>query len=432
MMSSERRSLPRRLESLSGLSLAVLVFAPFAAGHFLSYVLRSINAVLAPILAETLHFDAWQIGVLTSAYFLAFGIAQLPVGIALDRFGPRKVQITLLVVAAGGCALFAISSTFPALVLARLLIGAGLAACFMAAIKAISDWVPPARLPSIHGFMLAVGGLGAMASTLPVEMANQLIGWRALFWLFGVSILLTGVGIYLLTPIPLRENHREPATWRSFVEVYKNPFFLRTIRLVLIPHTVYFAVQGLWIGNWLHDAARLSPRETASFLFAGMAAIVIGTITAGNIGQYLGARGVSLLDVTGYGIAGFVVVQLILAFNITALAPVVALAFPLLGAVTGLEFTVVAQSVPPSMTGRASTALNLLIFLGSFVVQAGFGAIIGLWQPDANGSYPAAAYSVAFTVLLTIQLPGIMLWFVEKRARRGSGREGYREAGFGR
>lgn len=410
-----RRATAARREGLSTLSLALFVFAPFALGHFLSYILRSINAVLAPVLMENLHFNARQIGILTSAYFLAFGIAQLPVGIALDRFGPRRVQTALLCVAAIGCALFAISNSFPALVFARLLIGAGLAACFMAAIKAISDWVPPSGLPSIHGFMLAVGGLGAMASTLPVEIADQLIGWRALFWMLGVAILLTGGGIYLLTPTPPQQPLRASATWRSVAKVYKDPAFRRTIRLVLVPHCVYFAVQGLWMGNWLHDAAGLTQRATASFLFAGMAAIVIGTIVAGNVGQYLGKRGVRLLDVAGCGIIGFVLVQLILVLHLTSLTPVVALGFPLLGAVTGLEFTVVAQSVPPSLTGRASTALNLLIFAGSFVVQAAFGAVIGFWQPDQGGVYPSVAYSVAFTILLAIQLPGIVLWLLEKR-----------------
>ena len=74
----------------------------YAAGYFLSYGLRSVNAVIAPELMQELSMTAAGLGLLTSAYFLAFGLFQLPLGLLLDRFGPRRVEAVLLLVAACG------------------------------------------------------------------------------------------------------------------------------------------------------------------------------------------------------------------------------------------------------------------------------------------------------------------------------------------
>jgi hypothetical protein len=91
--------------------------------------------------------------------------------------------------------------------------------------------------------------------------------------------------------------------------------------------------------------------------------------------------------------------------------------FTLVGTITGIEYTIVAQAMPAHLTGRASTCLNLLIFTGAFLVQAGFGQVVGLWQPDAAQHYPAIAYEAAFFALVLLQLPGLV-WFACSRRRR--------------
>jgi hypothetical protein len=89
--------------------------------------------------------------------------------------------------------------------------------------------------------------------------------------------------------------------------------------------------------------------------------------------------------------------------------------FTLVGTITGIEYAIVAQSLPRELTGRAATCLNLLIFIGAFVVQAGFGQVVGLWHPDASSHYPALAYRVAFGTLLLFQVPGLVLYFLRRR-----------------
>lgn len=410
-------SFPRKAESLERWSLVCFVFLPFATGHFLSYVLRSINAVLAPVLAASMGFNASAIGLLTSAYFLAFAVAQLPIGLALDRFGPRRVQLVLLSLAAAGCVLFAISNSLAGMVAARALIGLGLAACFMAAIKAISDWVPSKRLPSIHGFLLAVGGLGAMASTLPAQLGIEYLGWRWLFIAIATAILASAAAIFALSPEPSSRAAGKRPTLRSALDVYRDRAFIRTIRILLLPHTIYFAVQALWMGSWLHDVAGFSSHEVAVYLFGGMTAIVVATIAIGQLTEYLSARGMKPLDIAAIGVIAFFIVQIAIVLDARFLAPVIAISFPLFGTFCGLQFTIIAQSVPASLTGRASTSLNVLIFTGSFLVQAGIGAILAAWTPDTLGTYPASAYRTAFAVLLILQAPGIIFWLLEKKPK---------------
>ncbi|HNO63685.1 MAG TPA: MFS transporter, partial [Thauera aminoaromatica] len=121
----------------------VRVFVPFALGYYLSYLLRTVNAVISPRLTDELGLSAASLGLLTSAYFLAFGAAQIPVGIALDRFGPRRVEAALLLLAALGSALFAMADSLGALAGARAMVGLGVSACLMAALKGFTLWYPP-------------------------------------------------------------------------------------------------------------------------------------------------------------------------------------------------------------------------------------------------------------------------------------------------
>lgn len=398
------------------------VFLPFAFGHYVSFVLRSINAVLAPYFVAAMGLTAAQLGLLSSAYFVSFGIAQLPVGMALDRYGPRQVQLVLLCFASAGSLLFAAGNGFGVLFAARVLTGVGLSACFMGSIKALSYWVEPSRLPSIHGYLLAAGGLGAMSATLPVELALHYISWRALFVALAVVTLIPAVVIRFITPAdPLVHKVARWPSLRSLLEVYRDPSFRRTISLLLPAHAVAFGLQGLWMGQWLQDVCGLGTRDAAALLMVGMAAIVVGSLSIGNITEWAGRRfGAKPIDVAGIGVGLFLIVQCLAVLNIVAWIPALTVAFTLVGTIASLEYTIVAQNVPPALTGRAATCLNLLIFFGAFVVQSGFGFVIGAWAPDAGRHYPVAAYQTAFAIAIALQLPGFVAWLVRVSRRPAS------------
>ncbi|MDN4036847.1 MFS transporter [Massilia sp. YIM B02443] len=401
---------------LSGLAVFFYVFLPFALGHYLSSLLRNVNAVLASNLVGSLALTPGQLGLLTSAFFFAFALVQLPVGIALDRHGPRRVQLTMLLLASFGALLFARGEGFMQLLLARAVMGCGLGGCFMAAVKAMSTWIAPNRLPSVHGYLIAVGGMGAASATMPVRAALEYTDWRGLFLLLAGLVACTGLLIALLYP-----KSDGPAASRgpllpALREVWRAPSFRSVVSLVLIPHAVFFGIQGLWIGRWLSDVAHYPEDAVAYLLYLGMAAVVFGAIAVGMLTEWAGRRGMPPLDVAAAGITVFVLVQAAFVIGYRPSFQVLSVLFTLVGTITGIEYAIVAQAMPRELTGRAATFLNLLIFIGAFLVQAGFGLVVGLWPPDLLGHAPAQAYRVGFALLVLIQLPG--LWLFARRRKR--------------
>ncbi|MCB1809326.1 MAG: MFS transporter, partial [Candidatus Competibacteraceae bacterium] len=135
------------------------------------------------------NLDAADLGLLTSVYFLAFALFQLPLGILLDRFGPRRVETTLLLVAASGALLFAYSETSGGLLLGRALIGMGVSACLMASFKTTASWFPRARVPAMNAWIMTAGGLGALSATRPVELALEFTDWRGVVSILGFATI---------------------------------------------------------------------------------------------------------------------------------------------------------------------------------------------------------------------------------------------------
>lgn len=400
---------------LSGVAVFFRVFLPFALGHYLSCLLRNVNAVLAPYLVGSLVLTPGQLGLLTSALFFTFALMQLPVGIALDRYGPRRVQLAMLLLASAGIFMFARGQTFTQLVLARAVMGLGLGGCFMSAMKAICTWISPAKLPSVNGYLIAAGGLGAATATTPVRLALQFTDWRGLFVLLAALAAVAGLLVGLLSPEQHVERRSRAPLVQSMLAVYRHPAFRETASLLLVPHMVFFGIQGLWVGRWLSDAAHFSDAAVAYLLYMGMAAVIFGAIGTGMVTEWAGRRGLKPLDVGAAGVALFVLVQAAMALNYAPGFQLLSVLFTLVGSVTGIEYTIVAQQVPRELTGRAATCLNLLIFVGAFLVQAGFGQLIGRWPQDRFGHLPPGAYRVAFAVLVLLQLPGLVRYFRRRR-----------------
>ncbi|MGH8742494.1 MAG: MFS transporter, partial [Burkholderiales bacterium] len=186
---------------------------PFLAGYFLSYVYRAVNAVLAPSLVGEFGISAEQLGFLTGVYFFSFGLFQIPLGVLLDRFGPRRVNASLLLLAAAGALAFSKAGGFEHLVFARALIGLGVSACLMATIQAFILWFPPERMSTMIALAYSMGGLGAIAASAPLELALRAFSWRGIFeFLAACTILLSAVFALL---VPEHAGSRAPAGVRA-------------------------------------------------------------------------------------------------------------------------------------------------------------------------------------------------------------------------
>ena len=388
---------------------ARLYFA-FASGYLLSYLFRSVNAVISPELTRELELTPASLGLLTSAYFLAFAAVQLPAGMLLDRYGPRRVEPVLLAVAGTGALLFAIAEDVPGLVLARALIGAGCAACLMSPMKAIVSWYPVARQASLAGWMMVAGGIGALAATTPLELALRFAPWRTIFVALAVTTYAAAAFIWLRIP----DTPKHPQTtglatqWAGVKEVFTHARFWWIGPLCGVVMGGFMAVQGLWAVPWLIEVDGYDRAAAARHLLAAGVATLVGYLLIGLFATRLARRGIHNRHLLAIGFGG----------SLAALAAIVAglpgsyLLWTLYGfgaSVNVLSFTVLNDGFAKELAGRANTAVNLLTFTGSFAVQWGIGLVVD-GARAALGLDAAGGLKLAFALLLALSV-ATLAWF---------------------
>lgn len=394
--------------------LIAVVFMPFAGGYFLSYLFRSINAVIAPQLTAGLGLTAADLGLLTSCYFLAFAGFQLPLGLLLDRYGPRRVQSVLLLSAALGSLLFAFGDSMAELAVARALIGLGAAGGLMSSFKAITLWFPKQRWPLVNGCFLAMGGLGAIAATAPLQEVLEVMDWRTVFLVLAGITVAASLAIRLV--VPEREAHGvDRGTLREQIAGYRVVFidrlFWRVAPLTVATMTANLAIQGLWAGPWLRDVAGFDRHGVASHLFAIAAAMTAGFVATGALADLCGRRGIGLIPVIGASSALFLLAQAAITFEQAPASLLPWLAFGLLANGAALVYPLLNRHFPIALAGRASTGLNTLAFFGAFAGQYLLGAAIDLWPLTDAGGYRPEAYRWAFGALLALQAAGLA-WYL--------------------
>jgi MFS family permease len=388
------------------------IFIPFALGYFISYLFRVVNAVIAPDLVADLGIDPSQLGLLTSTYFIAFASSQLPLGLLLDRFGPRIVESFLLLFAGTGAIIFAVSDTLTGVIIGRALIGFGVSACLMAAFKSYVVWFPGNILSRVNGFQMAAGGLGALVATTPVEWALNFTDWRGLFWGLGLFSFAVSLAVFLI--IPERREKAKPEKLnvqiKGIIQVFKSPIFWRVAPLTTLSQSGYVAIQGLWAGPWLRDVANVPRSQVASLLSWSALAMIAGYITMGFLAEKLAKRGVPVLTTAVVGMGFFIGVQAILTFNLPLPTPLILVLFGFFGTSGILSYTALTLEFPASLSGRVTTSINMMVFVAAFSVQWAIGAIINCWEVTAKANYDPAGYRAGFLALLVCQLLALV-WF---------------------
>ena len=383
---------------------------PLAAMNFLNQANRALVATIGPLLALEFGLSAAELGLLAACFFGAYAVAQLPIGVALDLHGPRKVQSVLALVSAAGFLVSALAPGVWVLAFGRIVLGFGLGAGLMAMLKANTQWYPKHRVAAVTGAGLFFAGLGGMSATLPVQWALPMLGWRGIFLL--LAVLSVGVAGWIRFCVPDRPPGAAPAQRRSllreigeFGRIFRDRAFLRFLPAVMVLSSLNFTFQGLWAGPWLRDVAGLAdaPRATALLIYA--AGFVTGSLATGQAASFAQARGFSPMAVPYLGIAGQLVAQAALiavpeGFAWVALAWFL---FSFCSSVGVAGYAAMGQGFPPELQGRVATAINFAMLVLVFVLQTGIGAILDLWPRAENGGWNPAGYAVALSVTFLLQ-----------------------------
>ena len=394
-------------------SLILRVFLPFVFGYYIAYLFRTINAVMAAPLTTEMGLGADDLGLLTSIYFLTFAAAQIPIGILLDRYGPRRVQSVLLTVAAVGSTLFAVSDHFWMLLVGRALIGLGVASAMTAGLKALVLWFPGNRVPFLNGLMVMLGALGAVTATLPADLLLDWIGWRELFGLFAALTAVSAVMIYLI--VPEATPAASGAVPLGLRKVYADPRFWRVAPLSACCIGTAWALQGLWAAQWFKDVEGLDRTGVVFHLFDMAVALSLGAILLGVAVDRLRKRGVGPGALLGLVAAVFIATQFALVLRLPLPSYLQWAVVAAVGAATVLSFAILAEYFPKELAGRANGALNLFHIAAAFAVQYTTGVVLQHWTPQA-GHYPEVAYRTAFAFNLALQVAA-WIWFMFPRIR---------------
>lgn len=357
--------------------VAVGVFLAFALAYFFSTLVRAVTATLSPVLSAELALTASDLGLLAGGYFLGFALTQLPLGSWLDRFGPRRVILAFLCVAVLGCIAFALATSFAALLAARVLTGMGVSACLMAPLTGYRRWLRPEQQLRANSWMLMTGSLGMVAATLPVQWLLPVLGWRGLFWVLAVLIVLAMLGLAWRVPAWSRATpagaDQAPVGYR---QIARHPYFRQMLWIGFINYGGMIAIQTLWAGPWMVQVAGYTPAQAAQGLFGINVCMLLIFWLWGVFIPRLARLGWTAERLIARGmLLPLVLLALIVWRGPEAGWPLWA-AFCVVSSVGALAQPAVGMALPAQAAGRALSAYNLVIFAGVFTMQWAIGLLI--------------------------------------------------------
>jgi predicted MFS family arabinose efflux permease len=380
--------------------------------QLVSQFLRSAVSVIGPNLVVELNISAAGLALLSSSFFLAFAIAQIPVGMLIDRFGPRTTMSWSTVLAVAGCGVFAVGQDLNTLVLGRVLMALGCSSFYVAPLAIYSRWFKPKYFSTVVGVQLGLSGLGLLAATAPLAFATATMGWRPSFIIVAALAGLSGLIVLwwvsddppgVKTPDHKKENFVE--SLRGLLAVTRTPSFWPIFAMHLTNYAVIITILGLWGGPYLAHVYDQNLETRGFYLLVLAVASTVSVFLWGPADRLFGNYRTPVLFGSGMTLAMLVWISLA-----GKMSPgVLLLWFALYGLVTGYPPLLTGQAramFPPQLVGRGLTLFNLATMGGVFVFQATTGAVIEFMAPGQT-VYPLAAYQAAFAmqaVLLAISI----------------------------
>ena len=401
----------------------VLLVAAMCAIHVVSQFLRNSIGVIAPDLARDMGLGAAGIGFLASAFFLGFAGAQVPLGVAIDRWGPRISMSVSMGITVCGVVLFAIAPTSGLLVLARILIGVGCASFFMGPLTIYSRWFPPERFSTLVGIQLGLSGLGVLGATAPLAYSTATIGWRSSFLVVAAMAAVVGLFVYLIARDypPGKERARSSETlWQSFAalgDVVRVRSFLPVFAMQFAGYSTFVTMFGLWAGPYLAHVYGYSLERRGNALL--LLAVVHLTASAAWGPADRIFRGYRIPATLG---AGMTIASLLWLVVVGKPSETWLLMwFVVFGFFASCTAVVTGHGrslFKPEYVGRGLTLMNLGTMGGVFVLQAVTGAVVGLFDAP-GGIYPVNAYRAAFAFEAAVLALATLIYLRSHEPLRG-------------
>lgn len=378
---------------------AITVVGVLAALYTVSMFLRNSVGVIAPDIARDLGLSASDLGFLSSIFFFAFAAVQIPLGMALDRFGPKRCMLVCAAVVIAGAVVFATAPNPSILILGRALFGVGSSCYLMAPLALYARRFPPQRFAMLTAIQLGVGSLGSMFATAPLARLAAAVGWRTSFLVVGAVMLVFAA----LTAFVVRAHPTDASASRreslgellaGLAAVTRTPGVWRLFAMNFTSIASFGLVAGLWGGPYLTHVYGLDLRARGDVLLVMGVAQVIGMLAFGASDRLFGSYKVPVLIGSGAVaiLLGFLAVGGVLP------KPGLVLWFGLFGWFTAFTPVLISHGktlFPSARVGRGITLLNLAAMLGTFTTQIVSGVLMDRFPAD-SGVYPIASYRLIF------------------------------------
>lgn len=398
-----------------------LVFWIVALQYLFVYFHRVCPAVVAPELMKTFQIGGTSLGVLASGYFYSYAIMQIPVGLLSDSWGPRKTIALLSLAAAAGAFLFALAPGFGMATAARIIVGFGVSATFVASLKLLASWFKSDEYARISGLFMAVGGMGWLSAATPLALMTQAFGWRASFVITGVvTAALTILTWFFVVDRPQTTespDHKDPPEpgraplLAGFKAIFTERGFWANAWWLFLTQGSLFSFFGLWAGPYLMDTYGLSKPTAGNVLSMVAVGMIVG-------GPFLGHLSDRILRSRKKVLVGASVVNLsVWAFAVLSYASLSSAArygmFLVMGVTTSVIIIIVMANVkelfPTRIAGTAMGAANLFSFFGGVVQQPFMGFVLDSVGRLPGGAYPPQAYRAILLVYLAMSAVSLIL-----------------------
>ena len=401
---------------------AIALVATLISIYIVSQFLRNSIGVIAPNLADDLGLSPAEIGILSSTFFFTFAAIQIPLGMALDRFGPRLCLVVGAAITVLGAVVFAAAASPDVLILGRALLGLGTAGSLVASLAVYAQRFPPDRFATLTGLQVGIGTIGTLIATAPLAFSTATIGWRGSFLAVGAFTLVVGllIAVVVKDEAPTRarrETLRESLA--GILAVMRTPSMGHLFVINLVVYSTFGLIVGLWGGPYLAHIYGYGLEERGIFLLVPVVTHIVGSMLWGPMDRVAGSHKRPVLIGAGATAAALGY----LAF-VGTLSPLMLVAwFAAFGLLSAYGPVLIAHGkalFPPHQVGRGLTILNMASMGGTFLAQAVSGFVIGLFPTAPDGAYDLAAYRLVFGLQAIFILLACLVYFGSRDPMEGA------------
>ena len=390
------------------------------AGYTVSQFLRTSLGVLSPNLMHDFNINPNNMGLLGGVFFLSFAIFQIPAGILIDKYGPRKVMSSVIIFAVLGSIIFALSNSFYILLIGRVLMGLGCSICLMGSLVLITRWTDSDQFSKLAGIILAVGGIGGLLATTPLSYFSELFGWRLSFWLAAAVTFCVMVLYYFI--LEDRKNDlilnrsNETISLKNLLFILKERNFKFMIPMSLMSYSSLVVILGLWGAPYLKDIHGLDSVERGKILMLMAISWNIGSFVFGRLRSIFG----NYKNVVIFGATGVIILLFILSIITEINSIYLYILFCILGFFGAFSVALISHYqvlFDKEYMGRALSTANFFNFGGVFFVQWLTGKIIYLMGGDSSAA-PIEAYRMAFLFVAILLLISLCIYLFSNEKKK--------------